>query len=77
MDESWFDGKHVGAQDGLRPAPHAGLSRVCAEPPDTDPYVRWCGTRGWLSESVTGTRLCSVEFLAKRFVVLVHRRLID
>ena len=34
---------------GLRPVPHAGLSRVRAEPPDTDPYVRWCGTRGWLS----------------------------
>ena len=32
----------------LRPAPYAGLSRVRAEPPYTDPYVRWCGTRGWL-----------------------------
>ena len=28
MDESWFDGKHVDAQDGLRLAPHAGLPRV-------------------------------------------------
>ncbi len=34
---------------GLRPVPHAGLSRVSAEPPCTDPYARWCGTRGWLS----------------------------
>ena len=41
---------------GLRPVPHAGLSRVSAEPPCTDPYARWCGTRGWLSQSVTGTR---------------------
>ena len=40
----------------LRPVPYAGLSRVRAEPPCTDPYARWCGTRGWLSESVTGTR---------------------
>ena len=32
----------------LRPAPYAGLSRVRAEPPCTDPYARWCGTRGWL-----------------------------
>ena len=50
---------------GPRPVPHAGLSRVCAEPPCTDPYARWCGTRGWLSESVTGTRLgglhCSMQ----------------
>ena len=30
-----------------------------AEPPDTDPYVRWCETRGWLSESFTGTRFGS------------------
>ena len=36
-------------RSGFRPVPYAGLSRVCAEPPDTDPYVRWCGTRGWLS----------------------------
>jgi len=43
-------------RSGLRPVPHAGSSRVRAEPPDTDPYVRWCGTRGWLSWSVTGTR---------------------
>jgi hypothetical protein len=35
-------------RDGLRPVPHAGLSRVSAEPPCTDPYARWCGTRGWL-----------------------------
>ena len=33
----------------LRPVSRAVLSRVRAEPPDTDPYVRWCGTRGWLS----------------------------
>ena len=45
-------------RSGLRSVPHAGLSRVRAEPPDTDPYVRWCGTRGWLSKSVTGTRFC-------------------
>ncbi len=32
----------------LRPVPYAGLSRVRAEPPCTDPYARWCGTRGWL-----------------------------
>ena len=43
-------------RSGLRSVSHAGLSRVCAEPPCTDPYARWCGTRGWLSESVTGTR---------------------
>ena len=42
----------------LRSVPYAGLSRVRAEPPCTDPYARWSGTRGWLSESVTGTRLC-------------------
>lgn len=42
----------------LRPVPCAGLSRVRAEPPCTDPYARWCGTRGWLSKSVTGTRFC-------------------
>jgi hypothetical protein len=42
----------------LRSVPYAGLSRVRAEPPCTDPYARWCGTRGWLSESVTGTRFC-------------------
>ena len=33
---------------GLRPVPCAGLSRARAEPPCTDPYARWCGTRGWL-----------------------------
>ena len=43
-------------RSGLRLASYAGLSRVRAEPPCTDPYARWCGTRGWLSESVTGTR---------------------
>ena len=32
----------------LRLALYAGLSRVRAEPPCTDPYARWCGTRGWL-----------------------------
>ena len=32
----------------LRFVPYAGLSRVRAEPPCTDPYARWCGTRGWL-----------------------------
>ena len=32
----------------LRPVPYAGLPRVRAEPPCTDPYARWCGTRGWL-----------------------------
>lgn len=32
----------------LRLASYAGLSRVRAEPPCTDPYARWCGTRGWL-----------------------------
>jgi hypothetical protein len=37
MDESWFDGKHVDTQGGLRPAPHAGLTRVRAEPPCTMP----------------------------------------
>ncbi len=44
-------------RSGLRPDSHAGLSRVCAEPPCTDQYARWCGTRGRLSESVRGTRL--------------------
>jgi hypothetical protein len=43
-------------RSGLRPVSHVVLCRVCAEPPCTDPYARWCGTRGWLSESVTGTR---------------------
>jgi hypothetical protein len=43
-------------RSGLRSVSHAGSSRVCAEPPCTDPYARWCGTRGWLSQSVTGTR---------------------
>ena len=33
-------------RSGLRSVSHAGLSRVCAEPPCTDPYARWCGTRG-------------------------------
>ena len=32
----------------LRLVLYAGLSRVRAEPPCTDPYARWCGTRGWL-----------------------------
>ena len=44
-------------RSGLRLASYAGSSRVRAEPPCTDPYARWCGTRGWLSESVTETRL--------------------
>ena len=53
---------------------HSGpCAQVRSEPPDTDPYVRWCrvrsrptrsrdGTRGWLSDpqSVTGTRLALV-----------------
>jgi hypothetical protein len=43
-------------RSGLRPVSYAGSSRVRAEPPCTDPYARWCGTGGWLSESVTGTR---------------------
>jgi hypothetical protein len=43
----------------LRLASYVGSSRVRAEPPCTDPYARWCGTRGWLSESVTGTRFAS------------------
>lgn len=47
-------------RNGLRSVPHVGLSHVCAEPPCTDPYARWCGTRGWLSESVTGTRFAGI-----------------
>jgi hypothetical protein len=35
---------------------NSGLSRVSEEPPWTDPHARWCGTGGWLSQSVTGTR---------------------
>jgi hypothetical protein len=30
---------------------------------ESNPYARWCGTRGWLSESVTGTRLCLLCFI--------------
>ena len=39
MDESRCDGKHVGTQ--------YGLARAESEPPSTDPYAGWCGTRGW------------------------------
>jgi hypothetical protein len=28
-------------------------ARICLEPPYADPHVRWCGTRGWLINSVS------------------------
>jgi transposase InsO family protein len=52
-------------RSGLRPASYAGLSRVSAEPPCTDPYARWCGTRGWLAESVTGIRFCFLDSVGR------------
>jgi hypothetical protein len=58
-------------RSGLRPASYAGLSLVRAEPPWTDPYARWCGTRGWLSKSVTGTRF-AVRLLDRYRSTEVH-----
>lgn len=35
-------------------------ARVRSEPPNTELYVRWCGTRGWLSVSAKRTRFALV-----------------
>jgi hypothetical protein len=48
----------------LRLVPYAGLSRVRAEPPCTDPYARWCGTRGWLLLVSHGDPIRSCVFVA-------------
>ena len=44
------------SRNRLRLVLYAGLSRVRAVAPFTDPSARWCGTRDWLKQSVTGTR---------------------
>jgi hypothetical protein len=59
---------------GLRSVPHAGLSRVCAEPPDTDPYVRWCGTRAG-SRSQSREPDSTFRFWRKGWTQLDHSRL--
>jgi hypothetical protein len=41
----------------------------------SNPYARWCGTRGWLSESVTGKRVLAslVRYCEGRLRLVVMR----
>ena len=60
LNNRWLREQGVPGLEAVFTILHYGPdARVGLEPPCTDPYARW-GTRGWPSESVTGTRLASI-----------------